>query len=137
MLIGLEIFVPDFVLAPLGLATIAAAAAAWLSPTNLVIHAITFAAATGLFFWGARRVAEFLSKRQSVTGTNSHFGLEGKTVTLIARVVDWSNPGRVKLYADEFDLLWVEQIPGQALEWEIGDQLKVTKILGNKVSVER
>ena len=137
LLTGLEIFAPGFVLAPLGLATLATSAAAWLAPQNFTIHAVTFALATLLFFWGARQFAEFLTKKNPQDPPNSRFGIEGQTVTLIQKAVDWSNPGRAKLYADEFDLLWEDQIPIHALAWEIGDQLKVKKVLGNKLSVER
>jgi membrane protein implicated in regulation of membrane protease activity len=132
-LIGLEIFVPGFVLAPLGLATLVMAGVAWLTD-NLLLQSLAFTVTAGFAFWGTQKFAKLLYR---VKGHRpGDFGIVGKQVTLIEPVQTLQHPGRVKLFADEFDIHWEKHIPKGCLEWQTGKQLTVKSVLGNRVIVE-
>ena len=133
VLIGLEIFVPGFVLAPLGVATLVMAGVAWLTE-NLMLQSLAFALAAGLAFWGTQKFASALQRHKG--HRHNDFGILGKQVTLIEPVRDLLHPGRVKLFADEFDIHWEKEVPSGALDWKVGHQLKVKSVQGNRVQVE-
>jgi membrane protein implicated in regulation of membrane protease activity len=134
VLIALEIVVPGFVLAPLGLAALATAGVASLTE-NFVLHFLTFSiVATALFvslrYWNRTRISK--PKEQ---GT---FGLIGQSGLLIEAPRSPSLPGRVKVFADEYEILWDDSESVETLkECEPGTPVRIVRVLGNRVQVQK
>jgi membrane protein implicated in regulation of membrane protease activity len=134
VLVGLEIVVPGFVLAPLGVAAMATAGVAYFSG-SAIFQALTFAAVSaGLFVslrsWNKSRLAA--PKEQ---GT---FGLVGQSGLLVEPPSSPALPGRVKVFSDEFELLWEDTPEFEDLkQLEPGQRIRVIRVLGNRVSVRR
>jgi membrane protein implicated in regulation of membrane protease activity len=132
LLIGLEIFVPGFVLAPIGVAALATSLVAWFLPYALA-HALTFALVALLMFWCVQRFSHLVMGHKK----SEAFGLVGARAILIEAPVSLAQPGSVKVFADTFDILWdANDLPEAALGWTPGKVFVVTKVVGNKVALK-
>jgi membrane protein implicated in regulation of membrane protease activity len=134
VLIALEIVVPGFVLAPLGLAALVTAGVAALTD-NLIWQASAFAASAIALFVGFRSWGALRSDRTAAEGT---FGLVGQFGVLLETPESLEKPGRVKVFSDEFEIHW-DDSPDLAAAKEIdpGSRVRVTRVVGNKVVVHR
>lgn len=134
VLIALEIVVPGFVLAPLGVAALVTAGVSVLDP-HPVVQAITFALTAGVLFvllrkWNATRMAK--------PREEGSFGVVGQSGLLLEPPESPSRPGRVKVFADEFDLLWEDSPEFDVIkELEPGARVRVVRVVGNRVVIQR
>lgn len=134
LLIGLEIFVPGFVLAPLGIASLLTAGVAAFTD-SAVAQLATFSASALLIFFGLK----YWYVGRSVAGAaSSEFGLVGKVGTLVEPCVSPLQPGRVRVFADTWEVYWDDRDP--ALEGikacPPGTRMEVIAVVGNRVSVK-
>jgi membrane protein implicated in regulation of membrane protease activity len=122
----LEIFVPGFVLMPIGVAFAATApVAAFTASLPLQLAALTIALVS--VFLAARRFAPELGKPAVYTGVEGMVGCECEVVETISA----SQPGYVRLYGDRWQARTysLEPLP-------VGARAVIVKLEGNKVLVE-
>lgn len=134
VLVALEMVVPGFVLAPLGMAAIATSGVAWLTD-NLFVQGLTFAAVSAGLFVALRAWNTVRTRPSAEQGT---FGLVGQTGVLVESPKSIEKPGKVKVFADEFEILWDDSPEFEAIKaLEPGSRVRVSRVLGNKVVVHR
>jgi len=132
--VALEIVIPGFVLAPLGIAAIATAGVAYLTD-NLLLQGLAFAGVSAALFAGVRA---WNARRPKLAAEQGTFGLVGQTGILVEKAESVHKPGRVKVFSDEFEILWDESPELDAIrELEPGQRVRVVRVLGNKVIIHR
>ena len=135
LLVALEIVVPGFVLAPLGLASLLTAVVAvftgsiFIQITSFCIFAL--AIFVSLSFWKR--------SRQNSANAEPQFGLVGKVGTLVEPCLSALQPGKVSVFGVEWEILWDDGDPSMAnlQKLSLGARLKVKTVIGNKVTVEQ
>ncbi len=128
VLAALEIFVPGFVLLPIGLAFLATSVAAIFLSTPL---AILTALAVSLCFliWLFQFQLKLGGKRKSVLDTNVE-GMKGQEVLITQKVEDHEY-GEVKLYGDRWRAYSISK-----RTYEVGEYALVVKVEGNKLALD-
>lgn len=128
ILAALEIFVPGFVLLPIGLAFLIASVMAIFLSTPL---AILTALAVSLCFliWFFQFQLKLGGKKASVLDTNVE-GMKGQEVVVTQKVED-SEFGEVKLYGDRWRAYSISK-----RTYEVGEHTLVVKVDGNKLALD-
>jgi membrane protein implicated in regulation of membrane protease activity len=131
----LEIFSLSFYLAPIGVAALLTAAISlWISsaPAQIVFLCVM----SFLLYLSLGRFAkEHLKRTTPLTGV----GLDKQSGTLIKACESHKNPGKVKLYADTWDVLWDDSNPDYIAAIKKipeGSRIKVIRTEGNRVVIE-
>lgn len=134
VLTALEIVVPGFVLLPIGLAAMAAAGVAVFTESVLV-HVFAFVLTALTLFYALSKWNLSPFGRQRVS---DQFGLPGKIGTLVELIESPAQSGRVKVYGDVFDVYWDDADPRmqELCVLELGARVRITRVVGIKVSVE-
>jgi len=133
VLVALEIVVPGFILAPIGIAALVTGCAAFLGAGPL-LQALAFALTAGalfiaLRFWNKSRFARPVS--------GGDFGPIGQVGEVIVASESAARPGRVKVFSDEFEILPTDEVPTSRERYSVGDRVRVARVVGNKVVVQR
>ena len=135
LLMALEIVVPGFVLAPLGLACLFTAGVAFFSG-SIFVQLTSFC-----FFAMAIFISLSFWKRASGESAAAvpQFGLVGKVGTLVELCMSALQPGKVSVFGVEWEILWDDLNPelSQLQGLPLGARLRVKSIVGNKVIVEK
>jgi membrane protein implicated in regulation of membrane protease activity len=127
LLIAAEIFVPGFVLLPIGISFVLTAGVAYFT-NNVAALLIVLAVSQGILFFVFKK---FLKRFQANTNalTNAE-GMVGKEVEVI-ETVSKHGTGYVKLYGDR----WLAQCDlGETLEK--GRRAVIVAVSGNRVTIE-
>lgn len=128
VLAALEIFIPGFVVLPIGIAFLAAAVAAVFLPSMLMIL-IALAISLCFLIWVFQFKLKANRKMSSVIDTNAD-GMVGKEVT-ITEEVGVSDAGEVKLYGDRWRAYSISK-----RTYEVGEKAFVVKVDGNKLALD-
>jgi membrane protein implicated in regulation of membrane protease activity len=134
VLIGAEIFVPGFVLAPLGVASLITAAFA--SVVDSEIAHIAFFSATALIIF--LLLPKLLKFKKIKSEEEQTIGLIGQTGILVEPHRSPLSPGRVRVFGDVWEISWDENDPfhDTLLLLSPGALLIVKQVIGNKIHVE-
>ncbi|WP_186645960.1 NfeD family protein [Fluviispira vulneris] len=130
----LEVFSLTFYLLPIGLAALITGIFAIISE-NIYIHGCVFVLSSILllFFISKWRKSRFLKPK------DSHFqvGLVGQIGIIVEEFQSPQNTGKVKIFSDVWEIHWDSQHEKIIAELKMGERVKVTSVLGNKVIVEK
>ncbi|MCB0417951.1 MAG: NfeD family protein [Bdellovibrionaceae bacterium] len=123
----LEIFIPGFVLLPLGLA-VALTGVSALFTSMLEIHLVVLVLSTIAVFWLSKKYVH-TGKREKGTATNVD-DLIGKVAVVEEEISDAKNTGYVRLYGTSWRAVSVydDCIP-------VGSKVFIEKVSGNKLVV--
>ncbi len=128
ILAALEIFVPGFVLLPIGLAFLAASVAAMFLSTPLAVLT-ALAVSLCVLIWLFQFQLKLGGKRTSVLDTNVE-GMKGQEV-LITQQIEGSEFGEAKLYGDRWRAYSISK-----RTYEVGEYALVVKVDGNKLALD-
>jgi len=131
VLIISEIYVPGFVMLPIGVAGLLTAAVAYFRP-EYWLHAIFFICGSGLALIALAKFRD----QPSLAIDQEAPGILGKIGTVVALPTSHSAL-KIKVYGDTWDTL-EDSIPAEALsEFTLGTQVRVVKVIGNRIAVEK
>lgn len=131
----LEIIVPGLILLPIGLSAILAGLSAYFT-NSILVHAVVFSLATFASFYA---LSAWRKANATKKGSGKNFGPVGQIGLLIELSESRAAPGKVKVFGDTWDIHWPDHPDQKSAAWglKINDPIKVTGVLGNKVSVEK
>ncbi len=119
-----EIFVPGFVLLPVGLGALVAGCVAYFdAPTTWVL--LTWSASAIIFWLSARSFYKKLTPEELKTGIEA---LVGKEAKVVEEIID--EKGRVKIFGDEWAV-----INENNLTVPVGEKVKIVGFEGNKLKI--
>lgn len=125
LLCAAEVFIPSFVLFPIGIGAIGAGIASWLSlslPWSIFIWSLT-----SIGFWlGMKNLFHGNPKDDYKSGVQA---LIGKTGSVSEEISSRKSTGRIKIYGDEWQVIMKDgdtEIP-------VGEKVVVTGTEGNKL----
>lgn len=132
-LIIMEIFAAGFILLPIGIAGLVTATVAYFRP-ELWLHAVFFICGSGLALLAVARFRDE-NTTQNSQESGGH-GLVGQVGTIVSLPAE-DHAMKVKIFGDVWDVL-DGSLPTDALSaYSIGTQVRVTKVTGNKIAIER
>ncbi|MEY4064019.1 MAG: NfeD-like C-terminal, partner-binding [Pseudomonadota bacterium] len=127
-----EIYIPGFVVLPIGVAGIVTAAVAYFRP-EVWIHAVFFICSSGLALLALARFRD--STQNEKNDTAAGFGLVGQTGTVTVLSPE-NQPLKVKIFGDVWDVLEHQAPPSGHQQWTVGAQVRVVAVHGNKISIQ-
>ncbi len=131
ILIIAEIFTAGFFVACIGIAAIFSGIIAWIFPHNYILQWVVFILGNFIMFVYIRRmVIKYLYKTEKEVKTNI-YGIIGKEGMVIEKISP-ENPGYVKIYGDRW-----RAITSDDAIIEKGEKVKIIKVEGNTVTVEK
>lgn len=131
VLIILEIFAPGFILLPIGLAGLCTSLVAYFRP-ELWLHAVFFICGSGLSLLALNRLRQQLDEKDPIQ-THGPVGHSGTIVALS----EGSRGLQVKVFGDTWDVIENSLTAQQAADLKIGSTVKVTSVVGNKITIEK
>lgn len=127
-----EIYVPGFILLPIGVAGIITAAVAYFRP-EVWIHAVFFICTGGLALLALARFRD--ASQNEKNDPAQGLGLVGQTGTVILLSSE-DQPLKVKIFGDVWDVFEDVTKVATNKKWTLGAQVRVTAVNGNKISIE-
>jgi membrane protein implicated in regulation of membrane protease activity len=119
-----EIFLPGFIIFPIGVGALMAGGVAYFgAPTTWVL--ITWSITSIVFWLSARTFYKRLTPQEYKTGIEALVGKEGKVIEEIN-----GEKGRVKIYGDEWEI-----INENNMTISVGEKVKIIGFEGNKLKV--
>ncbi|APJ03300.1 NfeD family protein [Silvanigrella aquatica] len=130
----LEIFSLTFYFLPLGIAAIITGLFA-LFNSNIYIHAAIFVVSGILLlvFISKWRKSRFLRS----SGSQFIAGVVGQVGIIVEDYKSSTEPGKVKIFSDIWEIHWDSQRDKMLSELKMGDHVKVVSVEGNKVIIEK
>lgn len=122
----LEIFVPGFILLPIGVG-FALTAPVTLLTDSLPVQLVALAGLEGVVFFLARRYGPIAQRPTVYSGTEGMIGQECE----VTEEISASRPGYVRLYGDRWQAKTHSLMP-----LLVGTRARITRFEGNKVYVE-
>lgn len=132
LIIG-EIFIPGFVLMPIGLAGLITALVAYFQPEAYWLHAVFFICSSGLILLGLARFREQMSEKR--TQSRQQYGVVGQSGTIVALKSD-QTPMQVKIFGDVWDVIDSDAELLSQQNLAVGTRVKVVSVQGNRISIE-
>lgn len=131
ILVILEIYVPGFVLLPIGVAGLCTSLVAYLRP-ELWLHAVFFICGSGLALLAVREMRDKLDQSKPTT-TLGPVGQNGIVIAL----PEGTRGLQVKVFGDTWEVL-ENTIPKEHIPtFGLGTSVKITGIVGNKITIEK
>ncbi|MBM3382482.1 MAG: NfeD family protein [Betaproteobacteria bacterium] len=128
-----ELFVPGFILLPLGLAGLLTSLVAYFRP-EMWLHAVFFICGSGFALLALSRFKD--SQRKESTPGAGGEGLIGQVGTVVSHP-EAGGPPRVKIYGDVWDVVEGSVSASEMAAITAGSKVKVTGVSGNKITIER
>lgn len=125
LLCAAEVFVPGFILFPIGMGALGAGIASWLGLS--LQWSILIWSVTSITFWMTmKKIFNGSPKDDYKSGPQA---LIGKTGIVSEKIIPEKSEGRIKIYGDEWEVIWKDD----KVEIPVGDKVMVTGIEGNKL----
>ena len=132
ILIILEIYAPGFILLPIGIAGLITSVVAYFRP-EIWLHAVFFICGSGFALIALSRFRETEENKPNPQG-GGH-GLIGQTGTVVSLPAE-GKPMQVKIFGDVWDVIEGSVTAENLEQIALGSHVKVTGIVGNKISIE-
>lgn len=132
LIIG-EVFVPGFVLMPIGLAGLITSVVAYFYPTALWLHAVFFICGSGFILLALSRFRSQTNERRRHSAQQD--GVVGQTGTIVSLRTEQS-PLQVKIFGDIWEVFNADDLEKTNPQLALGAKVKVTSVQGNKIIVE-